>query len=130
MRNHTVHHPPGLIPLTGTAAPVAAARPVTRPAITPGQNKLWDKLCAAAVIAVVLATCIMVGAYAAREAGLVREAGSAAALASTAVAPPAPAGGVDRASLIAFSMGIDLLIFVGLGLYLRWDSEREQGKKK
>ncbi len=139
MKNHPIHPPPAPFHLTQAAAPVTAAGPVGRPAGTPGRSRLWDRLCAGAVIVVLLATGIMVCAYAAREVGLVREAGATAAAVSSAqgAAGALDAGGtpgrparVDRSSLIALSMGIDLLIFVGLGLYLRWDGEREQAKTK
>ncbi len=140
MRIYPIPPPPGPVRITRTASPLPAARPVAPQTGAPRRNNLWDRLCAAAVIAVVLATCVMVCGYAARELGLYREASPAAAGLNTAAAPAGAASGsgeaanalssTDRTSLIAFSMGIDILIFVGLGLYLRWDMEREQSKTK
>ncbi len=97
-----------------------------------------DRACAMGVMALVLATAICCGLLVAWEMGEYREARAAPGSVLVLQAPepgqatldgpsdPAakPQTGIDPAALTLWSVPVNLLIFVALGLYLRRDSLR------
>jgi hypothetical protein len=93
------------------------------------------KVYALAVTALVLVTLVLWGVLGAWELGqyrgasrLAAESGQLAGAAGSAGQAGVPAAGVeglDYTTLMTWSMVVNLLFFVGLGLFMRWDLRRK-----
>jgi hypothetical protein len=102
-------------------------------------GRIRDRACAVGVIALVLLTVVFGASLVAWEISHFTPANAAPAthlaLQSSDPGSTEPAGasgemasgraGVDPMALTLWSMPVNLLIFVALGLYLRWDSHRK-----